>query len=103
MTSSYVVVIGLGGVGSHAASMLLRSGVGRLLLVDFDQVCSSFDIIWHVHILNVYSPLILKNKIGNRSHKFLSAFNYVMGILTFPFNNFPYSFIGYMRRYQFHL
>lgn len=32
------MVIGLGGVGSHAASMLLRSGVGRLLLVDFDQV-----------------------------------------------------------------
>jgi len=28
----------LEGVGSHAASMLLRSGVGRLLLVDFDQV-----------------------------------------------------------------
>jgi len=38
VTKSYVVVIGLGGVGSHAASMLLRSGVGRLLLVDFDQV-----------------------------------------------------------------
>nr|KJB81199.1 hypothetical protein B456_013G132900 [Gossypium raimondii] len=37
VTSSYVVVIGLGGVGSHAASMLLRSGVGKLLLVGFDQ------------------------------------------------------------------
>lgn len=35
------MVIGLGGVGSHAASMLLRSGVGRLLLVDFDQVSVS--------------------------------------------------------------
>ncbi|XP_071913771.1 tRNA threonylcarbamoyladenosine dehydratase-like isoform X2 [Coffea arabica] len=41
VTQSYVVVIGLGGVGSHAASMLLRSGVGRLLLVDFDQVSVS--------------------------------------------------------------
>ncbi|XP_009370076.2 tRNA threonylcarbamoyladenosine dehydratase isoform X2 [Pyrus x bretschneideri] len=41
VTASYVVVIGLGGVGSHAASMLLRSGVGRLLLVDFDQVSVS--------------------------------------------------------------
>ncbi|XP_009778748.1 tRNA threonylcarbamoyladenosine dehydratase-like [Nicotiana tabacum] len=41
VTASYVVVIGLGGVGSHAASMLLRSGVGRLLLVDFDQVTVS--------------------------------------------------------------
>lgn len=38
MIKSYVVIIGLGGVGSHAASMLLRSGVGKLLLVDFDQV-----------------------------------------------------------------
>ncbi|CAA6664767.1 unnamed protein product [Spirodela intermedia] len=38
---SYVVIIGLGGVGSHAASMLLRSGVGKLLLVDFDQVSLS--------------------------------------------------------------
>lgn len=44
VTSSYVVVIGLGGVGSHAASMLMRSGVGRLLLVDFDQV--GF-LVWH--------------------------------------------------------
>ncbi|KAK4790089.1 hypothetical protein SAY86_017393 [Trapa natans] len=41
VTSAYVVVIGLGGVGSHAASMLLRSGVGRILLVDFDQVSVS--------------------------------------------------------------
>ncbi|KAL8137528.1 hypothetical protein V2J09_003529, partial [Rumex salicifolius] len=41
VSGSYVVVIGLGGVGSHAASMLLRSGVGRLLLVDFDQVSLS--------------------------------------------------------------
>ncbi|KAI3971183.1 hypothetical protein MKW92_020233 [Papaver armeniacum] len=41
ISSAYVVVIGLGGVGSHAASMLLRSGVGRLLLVDFDQVSLS--------------------------------------------------------------
>lgn len=41
VSGSYVVVIGLGGVGSHAAAMLLRSGVGRLLLVDFDQVSVS--------------------------------------------------------------
>ncbi|XP_020517827.1 tRNA threonylcarbamoyladenosine dehydratase isoform X1 [Amborella trichopoda] len=41
VTESFVVVIGLGGVGSHAAGMLLRSGVGRLMLVDFDQVSLS--------------------------------------------------------------
>lgn len=37
--ASHVMVIGLGGVGSHAAEMLARSGVGRLTLVDFDLVC----------------------------------------------------------------
>lgn len=37
--SSRVVVIGLGGVGSFAAEALARSGVGTLVLVDFDKVC----------------------------------------------------------------
>ena len=41
VAGSFVVVIGLGGVGSHAAHMLLRSGVGKLRLVDFDQVSLS--------------------------------------------------------------
>ena len=36
---SHVAVIGLGGVGSWAAEMLVRSGVGRVTIVDFDQVC----------------------------------------------------------------
>ena len=51
VTASYVVVIGLGGVGSHAASMLLRSGVGRLLLVDFDQVSSFYSFLFFISIL----------------------------------------------------
>jgi tRNA threonylcarbamoyladenosine dehydratase len=41
IVGSFVVVVGLGGVGSHAAHLLLRSGVGRLLLVGFDQVRSA--------------------------------------------------------------
>jgi tRNA A37 threonylcarbamoyladenosine dehydratase len=36
-----VVVLGLGGVGSHAAGALARAGVGRLRLVDFDRVTGS--------------------------------------------------------------
>jgi tRNA A37 threonylcarbamoyladenosine dehydratase len=38
---AFVVVVGAGGVGSWCALMLLRSGVGRLRLIDFDQVSLS--------------------------------------------------------------
>jgi tRNA A37 threonylcarbamoyladenosine dehydratase len=38
---AHIVVVGLGGVGSHAAHMLARSGVGALRVVDFDQVSLS--------------------------------------------------------------
>lgn len=37
--SCTVAVIGCGGVGSYAAEALVRSGVGRLILVDFDRIC----------------------------------------------------------------
>lgn len=36
-----VAVIGLGGVGAHAAAALARSGIGSLTLVDFDPVTAS--------------------------------------------------------------
>lgn len=38
---SFVIVVGLGGVGSHAANMLVRSGIKKIRLVDFDQVSLS--------------------------------------------------------------
>jgi tRNA A37 threonylcarbamoyladenosine dehydratase len=39
LARSRVVVFGLGGVGSFAVEGLIRSGVGALTLVDFDEVC----------------------------------------------------------------
>lgn len=36
---AHVLVVGLGGVGSFAVEALVRSGIGRLTLVDFDRVC----------------------------------------------------------------
>lgn len=36
--SKTVAVIGIGGVGSVAAEMLARCGVGKLLLFDYDTV-----------------------------------------------------------------
>eukprot|EP00002_Diphylleia_rotans_P029370 TRINITY_DN5980_c0_g1_i1.p1 TRINITY_DN5980_c0_g1~~TRINITY_DN5980_c0_g1_i1.p1 ORF type:complete len:450 (-),score=107.59 TRINITY_DN5980_c0_g1_i1:189-1538(-) len=38
---SFVIVVGVGGVGSHAAMMLARSGVGKLRFIDFDEVTVS--------------------------------------------------------------
>jgi tRNA A37 threonylcarbamoyladenosine dehydratase len=37
--SSHVMVMGLGGVGSWTAESLCRSGVGKISVVDFDEVC----------------------------------------------------------------
>lgn len=39
LLGAHVAVIGLGGVGSWAAESLARSGVGRLTLADFDEIC----------------------------------------------------------------
>lgn len=36
---SSVAIFGLGGVGSYSAEALCRAGVGRLVLVDFDDIC----------------------------------------------------------------
>ena len=39
--NSFVIVVGIGGVGSHAANMLVRSGVQHIRIIDFDQVSLS--------------------------------------------------------------
>jgi tRNA A37 threonylcarbamoyladenosine dehydratase len=39
LLQSHVAIFGLGGVGSYVAESLARSAVGRLTLVDFDDVC----------------------------------------------------------------
>jgi len=41
LQSGLVVVVGLGGVGSHMSNMLVRSGVREVRLIDFDQVSLS--------------------------------------------------------------
>jgi tRNA A37 threonylcarbamoyladenosine dehydratase len=39
LNGSSVAVFGLGGVGSYAAEALCRAGIGKIVLVDFDDIC----------------------------------------------------------------
>lgn len=48
---SRVVICGIGGVGSYAAEALGRAGVGRLTLVDFDDICLT-NINRQIHALS---------------------------------------------------
>lgn len=41
LRDAFVIIVGLGGVGSHCTNALARSGVSKLRLVDFDQVTLS--------------------------------------------------------------
>lgn len=41
LRSSFIIVVGCGGVGSHATAALARSGVAKIRLIDFDQVTLS--------------------------------------------------------------
>lgn len=41
LRDSFVVVVGLGGVGSHCVAALARSGVSKIRIIDFDQVTLS--------------------------------------------------------------
>ncbi|KAK0613134.1 hypothetical protein B0T17DRAFT_542936 [Bombardia bombarda] len=41
LRNAFIVIIGCGGVGSHAAAAFARSGVSKIRLVDFDQVTLS--------------------------------------------------------------
>ena len=49
--ASHVVVVGVGGVGSWTAEALARSGVGRLTLIDLDNVAES-NINRQIHALD---------------------------------------------------
>ena len=39
LARSHVMIVGAGGVGSWAAESVMRSGVGRVTIIDFDTVC----------------------------------------------------------------
>ncbi len=51
LRSAHVCVVGIGGVGSWAVEALARSGIGKLTLIDLDEVCVS-NVNRQLHALN---------------------------------------------------
>lgn len=50
LSNVHVAILGIGGVGSWAAESLARSGVGRITLIDLDDICVS-NINRQIHAL----------------------------------------------------
>lgn len=51
LRDSHVMICGIGGVGSYAAEALGRAGVGRITLVDYDDICLT-NINRQIHALS---------------------------------------------------
>lgn len=51
LADSHVMICGIGGVGSYAAEALGRAGVGKITLVDFDDICLT-NINRQIHALS---------------------------------------------------
>ncbi len=51
LANSHVMICGIGGVGSYAAEALGRAGVGKITLVDFDDICLT-NINRQIHALS---------------------------------------------------
>ncbi|WP_154222665.1 tRNA threonylcarbamoyladenosine dehydratase [Marinicella rhabdoformis] len=51
LQKSHVAIVGVGGVGCWAAEMLARSGVGKLTLIDADELCVT-NINRQIHALD---------------------------------------------------
>ncbi len=63
-----VTVMGVGGVGSFAAEALVRSGVGRIILVDYDRICVT-NINRQLHATK---PTLGKSKVAVMAERLLA-------------------------------
>jgi tRNA A37 threonylcarbamoyladenosine dehydratase len=60
---SFIIVVGVGGVGSHAAHMLIRSGCQRIRIIDFDQV----SLVSHLFYCNSRFTSHLKSSLNRHA------------------------------------
>jgi len=59
LSGAHVCLVGVGGVGSWTAEALVRSGIGRITLIDLDEVClSNTNRQIHALDLNIGRPKV---------------------------------------------
>ncbi len=79
LMNAHVMIVGLGGVGSWAAESIARSGVGRITIVDFDEICIT-NFNRQLHALN---GLVGKDKSAVMAER-LQAVNPAVKIHAMP-------------------
>jgi len=67
LSNSTVAIVGIGGVGSWAAEAIARSGIGNIILIDLDDICTS-NINRQLHAL---SSTVGKMKIDEMAKRLL--------------------------------
>ena len=67
LSNSTVAIVGIGGVGSWAAEAIARSGIGNIILIDLDDICTS-NINRQLHAL---SSTVGKMKIDTMAKRLL--------------------------------
>lgn len=66
ITNKTVVIVGLGGVGGYALEALVRSGVGKIIIVDFDVIDKSNlnrQILTNVHNIGLKKVDVAERRI----------------------------------------
>lgn len=60
LKDSSVIIFGIGGVGSYCAEAVARAGIGKITLVDYDDICVT-NINRQIHAL--------KSSIGKKKNR----------------------------------
>lgn len=75
----HVLIVGLGGVGSYAAEAMARSAVGKITLVDHDEVCAT-NVNRQLH---AFTDTIGKQKVKLMSER-IARINPLVGVFEIP-------------------
>lgn len=68
ITSKTVAIIGLGGVGGYALEAIARSGIGKIIIVDFDVIDKSNlnrQILTNIHNIGLKKVDVAKERIND--------------------------------------